>query len=161
MEIRSKLTEKDYINVTFVILFSKMSVRVFAVIFGIILLTNSIGSVTTGRNNYGELVMPLIICLVICGFLYFAAKNNFAKNARVKEAICYKFTQDYLEISGKSFNSQFTWDKVPKVTLTKNWLLIWQNNQMANAIPRDNIRGEEIEKLKEILSRHSVKNNLR
>jgi len=53
-----------------------------------------------------------------------------------------------------------SWDKFYKVTKTKNWLLIWQNNSSANIIPRKDIWESQIEELKELLQKHRVKNNL-
>lgn len=63
-------------------------------------------------------------------------------------------------MKGESFNSQLSWDKIYKVTKTKNWLLIWQNRQIANPIPIEDIGEEQISDLKKILDRHNVKNNM-
>jgi len=63
-------------------------------------------------------------------------------------------------MTGESFHSQLTWDKVYKVTETKNWILIWQNRQIANAIPKRDVWDGQIEDLKKILTAHKIKNNL-
>lgn len=97
-------------------------------------------------------VMPLLT--------YFGAKRNFTANKRISETIEYHFDNDYLSMKGESFNSQLTWDKIYKVTQTKNWLLIWQNSQIANPIPKRDIWEGQISDLKEILDKYKVKNNL-
>ncbi|MBC7828738.1 MAG: YcxB family protein [Chitinophagaceae bacterium] len=76
------------------------------------------------------------------------------------EAIEYHFDNDYLLMKGQSFNFELSWNKVYKVTKTKNWILIWQNNQIATPIPRRDIDEELITHLRGTLNGHKVKNNL-
>lgn len=78
----------------------------------------------------------------------------------MSETIAYNFTDTHLGISGESFNSEMTWNKIYKVTQTKSWLLIWQNRQMANAIPLNLVSAEQLAALKEILTKNNTKNNL-
>ena len=91
---------------------------------------------------------------------YLAAKRNFKANRRISEIVQYTFDEQNLTIKGESFNSQYSWDKIHKVSQTKNWLLIWQNRQVANPIPKRDVWDGEMQDLKEILMRHNVKNNL-
>ena len=91
---------------------------------------------------------------------YFGAKKNYKTNQRITENIEYQFGEDNLIVKGESFNSQLTWNKIYKVTQTKNLVLIWQNRQVANAIPKRDIWEGQIEELKIILDRHKIKNNL-
>ena len=91
---------------------------------------------------------------------YYAARKNYRTNKRISETIEYQFDKDSLIIKGESFNSQLTWDKFYKVTQTKNWILIWQNRQVANPIPKRDIWEGQLADLKLILNEHKVKNNL-
>ncbi|MBL0183120.1 MAG: YcxB family protein [Chitinophagaceae bacterium] len=72
----------------------------------------------------------------------------------------YRFDGSNLVIKGESFKSELSWDKIPKVTQTKNWLLIWQGGQIANAIPKRDIPDGLPAELKAILAKNGVKNNL-
>ena len=76
------------------------------------------------------------------------------------ETIEYQFYKEYLVVKGESFSTESTWDKIYKVTQTKNWVFIWQSRQAANIIPRRDIWEGDLTHLKEILEGHKVKNNL-
>lgn len=160
MFIKTKLTEKDYVNATFVILFSRKTTRIFVVIFCLIAFPGSIINIAIGKPDFSLLISPLIVLVILPSLLYFTTKRSFSNNPRVNETIEYQFEPEMLVIKGESFSSQLTWNKIPKVILTKNWLLIWQNRQIANAIPRRDVWDGEINELKGILSKHNVKNNL-
>lgn len=73
----------------------------------------------------------------------------------------YHFEDDQLTVKGESFSSQYTWEKVYKVTETKKWIFIWQSRQIANLIKKRDIADVQISILKEILDRNKVKNNLK
>ena len=160
MIIKTQLSEKEYINVSFVLLYKKPYIKIIygALIFCILLST--FGSSILGRNLYSDLLTPMIILAIYPAFTYLAAKRNYATNTRIKENIEYKFEKDYLVIEGESFKSQLRWDKIYKVTQTKNWVLIWQNRQIANVIPKADIWEGERAELKIILTQFNIKNNL-
>lgn len=91
---------------------------------------------------------------------YISAKRNFTASKRISEPIEYFFDKDDFSVTGESFNSRVTWDKVYKVTETKNWILIWQNRQVATPAPKWGIVEGQVSDLKQILDNHKVKNNL-
>ena len=160
MLIKTRLTEKDYINATFVILFSRIGVKIFLTIYLLAIFSGGLIKIILGKIDYLQLISPFFFLILFSAVIYFRIKKNFAKNPRTNETIEYLFESEMLIIKGESFSSQFTWSKIPNVVLTKNWLLIWQNRQMANAIPRRDIWSGEMEKLKDILLKQKVKNNL-
>jgi hypothetical protein len=161
MEIKTKLTEKDFINVNLVILYKKLSIKIA---IGLVVLVALLSLYYSISNNkpfaFDTISWPLIFFVLLPLFTIIGAKRNFRSNERIKETIEYKFEDDYLHVKGESFTSQLSWDKIFKVTLDKNWLLIWQSRQVANVIPRRDIWEGDVKKLKEILDRHNVKNNL-
>ncbi|MEI9957623.1 MAG: YcxB family protein [Ferruginibacter sp.] len=112
------------------------------------------------KVSYSQVIVPIVMLSVTPLLTYFTAKKNYNSNQRISEAIEYQFEKDNLIIKGESFNSQLSWDKIYKVTQTKNWILIWQNSQIANPILKRDIWEGEIESLKVILNGHGVKNNL-
>jgi hypothetical protein len=78
------------------------------------------------------------------------SKKNYNSDSRISETISYEFTNDVIEISGASFHSKLTWDKIYELTVTKSWVLIWQNGQVANVISRRDMDSNQIQELKNI-----------
>lgn len=162
MQIKTKLSETDLINVNFVLLTRKFSSKLYLLIFIFIFIFSAVMPIVNGNPFYiVSFVLPLLIFAVFISLTTFiGAKITYRSNSRIKEAIEYVFGNEYLEVKGESFSSKLTWEKIHKVTKTKNWLLIWQNRQVANVIPLRNIWEGDITTLKEILDNHGVKNNL-
>ncbi|MEY4902926.1 MAG: hypothetical protein RLZZ292_741 [Bacteroidota bacterium] len=158
--IKTKLSEKDYINVTFVLLYSKPFMKFFMGTIAFAIISSLLVAIYFPITSYSQRLIPIVIGLIMPLTAYFSAKKSYAAYPRISETIEYQFEEDNLVIKGESFNSQLTWDKIYKVTQKKNWLLIWQNSQMANIIPQRDLLEGQIKDLKTILNRHNVKNNL-
>ena len=159
MIIKTKMTEKDFINVNFVFLYSKIAMKLFTGVISIFFIL-SILTVAFTKAAYSTVITPIVLLAAMPLMTYYAARKNYRTNKRISETIEYQFDKDSLIIKGESFNSQLTWDKFYKVTQTKNWILIWQNRQVANPIPKRDIWEGQLADLKLILNEHKVKNNL-
>jgi hypothetical protein len=161
MIIKTKLSEKDFINVNFVLLYKKALIKILTGISFLGLLI-FIASLTFAPISFP--ISSVFYIVFVLGVLplvtFFTAKKNYKSNKRISEDIEYQFHPDALFVTGESFTSQLSWDKIHKVTKTKNWLLIWQSSQMANVIPLQNMFTSELDDLKSILLQKSVKNNL-
>jgi hypothetical protein len=164
MVIKTRLTEKDFINVNFFFLFRKPILKIVFIIMVLNLILGLLSAVIPltflGEFTISRIVTPLVVLTFLPAVTYFTAKKNYASNQRLKELIEYKFEKDYLIIQGESFNSQLTWDKVYKVTETKKWILIWQSRQVANIIHKSDVWDGEMIELKTVLDEHHVKNNI-
>jgi len=45
-------------------------------------------------------------------------------------------------ITGESFTSQLNWEKTYKVAELNHWILIYQNRQVANVIPKESFKDQ-------------------
>lgn len=160
MNIKSKLTERDFIDVNFILLYSRTSMKIVTAIIIFFLFGSLLTAFFLPTMPLSQAIVPAVMLSAMPLMTYFTAKKNYASNKRISETIEYVFEKDNLLIKGESFNSQLTWDKINKVTQTKNWILIWQSRQNANPISKRDIWEGEIAELKEILTQHNVKNNL-
>jgi YcxB-like protein len=160
MAVTTKLTVKDYINATLIIMFRRTQVIIFASIISIISLGNILLSAFKSQMIITTLLPP-VVTIFIFGFVFrYSLSRAYKNNPRIQETIQYTFTEDKLVMKGESFNADLTWHTIPKVTQTKNWVLIWQSKSIANAIPKKDIAAEDIHDLKKILDRQRVSNNL-
>ena len=80
------------------------------------------------------LFMSLAILLVSPVTIYWSAGRNYRSNQRLAERMTYTFTEDDIHIQGDSFSTQMSWNKVHKVALLGNWVLIYSSRQVANII---------------------------
>ena len=160
MQIKTRLSQKDLIKVNLVLL-KRGSSRVYLVLLFFYIIFSAMPLANGKSINIITILLPLMIMIVfLIAITLVGILINYRSNPRIRETIEYKFQSDFLEIKGESFSSQLTWEKIHKVTKTKNWLLIWQNRQSANVIPLRDIWEGDITTLKEILTNHKVKNNL-
>ncbi|QEC54927.1 YcxB family protein [Flavisolibacter ginsenosidimutans] len=133
----------------------------FSILAVLLLIYSAIAQfIDIGEVTLATILAPTVVLFVIPLITYFAAKRNYRTAARMNEVIEYNFTRDFLDVKGESFSSQLGWNKFYKITKTKNWLLVWQNNRSANIIPMRDVWESQLEELKEILQKNKVKNNL-
>jgi hypothetical protein len=159
MLIKTKLSEKDYINGNFILLYSKISIKIFTTLILIFLVLTIVLAVLS-YSPYSQIFVPLAMLIVMPFMTYFSAKRNFDANKMTGETIEYQFDNNYFSIKGESFSGSLPWERVYKVTQTKNWILVWQNMRNANPIPKRDISEVQLAEIKQILASHHVKNNL-
>jgi hypothetical protein len=70
---------------------------------------------------------------------------------------CSKFDESR---SWLACNTQFSWDKLHKLSQTKNWVFIWHSNQVAYPILKKDFDALQLAELKEMATNHRIKNNL-
>lgn len=109
-----------------------------------------------------QLVFGLFMTIGLPIQVYFTAKRNYKSNGRINETINYDFDSENIQLTGESFNSKLTWDKVYSVTENKDWILIWQNRQVANVVPKRDFKDGELKTFKDFVKSHSgLKNKLK
>jgi hypothetical protein len=160
MPIKTKLTKDEYVKATLTVILNRTYTLYFFIFVSIVVIVNIISSVARGQAVIATILPPVLIFSAYILVIYFSVKRGYLKNKRISESIEYTFEENRLIIRGESFNSELSWDKINKVTLTKNWLLIWQTKISANAIPRKDISESDLANLKIILASNRVKNNL-
>lgn len=93
---------------------------------------------------------------------YFGVKRNFASNPRVSEEMQYYFTNDTIEITGESFNSSMTWDKVFMLKETNSHVLIYHDQIIAQFINKKSLSPEQLDFFRSMVSRiPSIKNEMK
>jgi len=160
MSIKTKLTEKEYVKASLATATARPNTRFILGIFGFIILVNIIMGISRGATTISSLLPPIIIFSIFLAIFYFGIKKGYSKNKRISELIEYTFDNSNLLISGESFKTELSWNKIDRVSKSKSWLLIWQNRQSANAIPMKDVFEDDLTKLKTILTNNQVKNNL-
>lgn len=161
MRIKSEMTRGDYINASIAFRYTRISTKIITgigLLFGLILIYLAI-QFPEGVNS-SELIVPLILIFMPLVSTYFMARLNYNSNQRLREPMEYIFSDDKLTVQGESYSTQFTWEKLYKVTQTKNWIFIWQNRMSATPIAKKDLSDRDISEIKTLLDFHQVKNKL-
>ena len=160
--LTTKLSFEDFIKVNYHLLYRKLSMK-FMTGFGLLLLL----MVTFSFNNFKEfpwflLIFGLFLSVGQPVLVFFTAKKNYRSNGRISETINYEFDNENIQITGESFNSKLTWNKIYSVTENKDWILIWQSRQIANVVPKRDFKNGELQAFKDILNLQvGLKNKLK
>lgn len=161
MIINTQLTESDFIRVNFTILYKKAFVKFITLMAFFALIISVIGNIQfPGTTSLSQIMLPILILVILPLITYNSARKNFKTNKRINEPVEYSIDDKIISLKGESFNAQLSWEKIYKVNKTKEWILIWQNKQVANVIPRRNITDSQIAILKNIISNYKLKNDL-
>ena len=161
MTVKTKISERDFITLHFVLLSNRMVVRLLFSLIMLIVASNTINVMSgTSRQSGLYLLTPILPLLIIMGMTFFSARKNYQANSALKEMVEYVFQEKYLLIKGESFNRQLEWEKIYKITFANNWIFIWSDKKRAHSLRRKDIWDGDYLKLREIAESHNIKNNL-
>lgn len=155
IQIESKLEFKPYLKLMYQLSYRKWSM-IFTLVMGLLMLLIAIGKVT-GYNGIDEevpifeLSFSSFILIGLPFLIYYQSKRNFISNGRLQERISYGFDKEKIEIKGETFSSSVTWEKTYKVKELNAWMLIYQNRQVANIIPKESFSEQELIDFKTII----------
>jgi hypothetical protein len=156
MTIESKLTKKDYQNLMLLLTYRKPMTIVFVIIgilsFILPVLYLSGFKLPFDKPPYTQMIFGFVIVFALPLMIIYSANKTFVSNLRLHEKIIYEFNQDIISITGESFNSQMDWTKIHKIKELKNWILIYQSNQVANIIKK-NAFGDNLDEFRELIKK--------
>jgi len=160
INVTTKLTVDDYIKVNYHMVYRKWAIKGM-VGFGIFFVLLSLFTLVSGDFSWFLLIFGLFLTVGLRTQVYFAAKRTYKTDGRISENLEYLFDNKEITITGESFNSRLTWDKIYSVTENKDWVLIWINRQIANVVPKRDFKNGELQAFKAIVgSQTGLKNKL-
>jgi hypothetical protein len=140
-------------------------IMIFLTIVGLIMFIGSIFyflgfNVPIDSPPYFQIVFGFFIIGILPFSIYRNGKKNFSSHGRLQEKIIYEFTDEKIKIVGETFNSELDWTKTYKIAELKDWILIYQNRQIANILPKESF-GEKISDFRSLVKRKNVKAKLK
>jgi len=164
MTIETKFDFKSYLRLMYNLTYRKplmMYLTVSGLMMFIISFLYFLGSNSLFvEPPYFSFVFGLFIIAFLPFSIYRSAKRNFSSHGRLQEKIIYEFTDEKIRIIGETFNSEMDWEKTYKVLELKNWILIYQNRQIANILPKDSF-GENLLGFKDLVKRKNIRSKLK
>lgn len=157
MNIKTQLSEKDFINVNMTMLYRKTVFKVMLVTGILFLVVNIVLSIWANSFDGSTIILPLIICGVLPLSTWFQSRKMFRESKRMGETVSYDFDGDNLFIKGESYEARVEWSNIVKVAVTKEWVLIFINKTQAYPIHRRDFWDGELHDLKQVLDKRGIK----
>jgi hypothetical protein len=171
MTIKVKLTQKDYTGLMFSIYYNNKPRMIYTTFIGLLMILALLGLIgiqifpqpSTSNTSaidpqYFLLLAGLLFLIVVPYRINKNSIKNYSSTLSLQEEVKYDLTTDKLRITGESFTSEMTWDKIYKIEELKKFFLIYTSNIVAIIIPKNGITSEEVNLLREQLrSLHEVK----
>ncbi|MCE1198949.1 MAG: YcxB family protein [Marinilabiliales bacterium] len=107
-----------------------------------------------------QLIFGVIILGVMPLSVYRTAKKNYASHAKLREKIVYELSEERFRQIGETFQAEMDWSTVYKVQELKDWILIYQNRQIANLLPKAEM-GEQLPEFREMIRRLGIRAKMR
>lgn len=172
VQVSTQITQQEFIRFNFSHFFSRLFVRLFLAITGLISLFCLIGFFMMILTDYEqaspfEMLKPLLIFSGIlalsCWSVYAQSKRSYKTTNSVHEPIVYTFSEGGIHIKGKSFETELQWPIVYQVKETKRLFLLYQNSLAANIVPKNAFSSkEEISALRKLIAAQpNMKHKLR
>jgi hypothetical protein len=164
MIIETKLDFNGYLKLMYTLTYRKPIV-IFLTIIGWTMFIGSIlyfmgFNIPADSPPYFHVCFGFFVVAILPFSIYWSGKKNFASNSRIQERIVYEFIDDKIKITGETFNSELGWEQTYKIKELKNWILIFQNRQSANILPKEAF-GEKLNDFRMLVKSKHVKANLK
>jgi hypothetical protein len=164
MTIATKLHFKGYLNLMYHLTY-RNSIMVFLTMLGLVMFFGSILyfvgiKIPVDSPPYFQLIFGFFVLGFIPLSVYRKSKKNFFSHGKLQEKIIYEFTDEKITLKGETFHSEMEWTKIYIIAELKDWILIYQNRQIANLIPKGSF-GDKIDEFKTLVKKKAVKAKLR
>lgn len=102
----------------------------------------------TNAEFLKDITTPCVFCFVFIVIIpcaaYLSALNTYRKKNRLHETHHYAIDNEKIHLKGDSFESNFAWSAINKISETKKYFYIWQSRTDANIIPKRDLGSEQI-----------------
>jgi hypothetical protein len=147
----TKLSQDEYTWLNYYLTYRKFSMK-FSIGFGLFLMLGSFMLYqNTDQFPWVGFVFGFMVVVYIPVQLYFVSKKTYTLS-KLSESILYEFDDENIRISGKTFSIVLSWTGIYSVTENYNWVLIWQNQYIANVIMKRDFKEGDYEKFQKIVS---------
>ncbi len=162
--IEPKFDVKTTFKATLLVFFS--SKNFLYILFIMILFTFSFfGKNIFEETNFFSILQPIIFILFFLSILTFSIYRNSKKqiinNSRLEENIVYVLNNEYFQEKGESFEVKHFWKNVIKVVEKKEFFLIYVTKNKANFIKKSDLKDNQYNELKELLSSINIKKSFK
>jgi hypothetical protein len=153
--LTTKLTMDDFVKVNYHLLYRRWFMK-YITGLGIFMILMIVYYYVTEPGHFEtfpfyQFFFGMFVTVGMPVATYFTARRNYKSNSRISEVITYEFDSEFIQVTGESFNSKLTWEKIYRLTENTDWILIWQNRQIANVIPKRDFKPDDVQNFKDLV----------
>lgn len=152
MKIKVKISRGSYIGLMLLLTYRKPS-TILITLAGLVslgfTLVHYIGTHPEGdKPPVFQIAFAVAALVVLPFFIVRFAGRAYDTSALLQETIEYEFTNDYMAMTGQSFNVEKDWDMLPRVEEIGKWFFVYESEKMANLIPFSAMTSQELASLR-------------
>ena len=151
-----KLKQEDYITYSFYNYF-KSIVTIVSTFLGICLwalvILWQLKYYDFGLDEFptAQVFMATFLTILVPLFTYVSALFQYKMNPKFQEIVSFEIDAENIKLQGQSFESKFTWKSVYKIKETKPFFFLFFNRNIANLVPKNQLKTAQINKLRELI----------
>ena len=163
ISIKPKYKLKEYFKVNLYLAFSTFTYKVFSFLILVILIVMLANILLVNTNNFLFEPVHLIIFLypLIAIYLIYFRTQKSLQNPKLKEAVTMKFNNSFFEEIGQTYNIKYDWKEIYSIKETNKWFLIFIQKKQAKVIIKSDLKDNQYNELKELLSLLNIKKSLK
>jgi hypothetical protein len=165
MIIETKLEQKEFIKVMFILTYRKPLYILFTSLGFLPLLIPAFYFHEGAILPMSDIIVQLICSSYFFVFLpitiYYNARKNFSTNVRIQEKITYEISESKIKCTGETFTSERTWEKLHKILELNNWIILYESRSTGSFIPKEAF-GDRLTEFKDLVrSKPFIKQKLK
>jgi hypothetical protein len=161
--INPKYELKEYFKVNLYLAFSTLTYKIFS-FFIIIIFLLMLVNILLGTMNellFEPVHLIIIIYPFIAIYLIYLRTKKSLQNPKLKEAVTMKFNNSFFEEIGQTYNIKYDWKEIYSIKETNKWFLIFIQKKQAKVIIKSDLKDNQYNELKELLSLLNIKKSLK
>jgi len=163
LRVTAHLTEKDFLQFNFYILFRRrLAVRILLLGTFLFLIVTAAqllsGNVDSDRTLILICIALLAYWTLVPAIVYVRASKAYRTSKFKVEELHYEFSPEGYTLENKILSSKLSWNAVYAVAETKSWFLVFQNSRSAHILPKRDFSPEQERALKGLFIRLPIRN---
>lgn len=156
VQFNSQLTFPEYLKASFYMTYRRpiMMVLTMAGVFSLVLFIMDVGHADWHHNRYPFVYLLAAVYLLgfIPALIYFKCRKNFKAKNRLTEDMEWRIDKEWIAVTGESFETKMTWDKIYRVVETKAVFLIYHSKFMAHVVSKGNMDSGTVRAFRDLLN---------
>lgn len=141
--VSTQLSKDEFVKARLHLLNKNLALKILQYIGYLFAFIGVVNSISSKSFQFFIILLGSFFAFGIRFISQVSAKKAFDTDQRIKEKIIYTIDNEYIEITGESFQSKMTWDKIFKVSENNDCYFIWQNKQSANVLGKKYFKEKE------------------
>ena len=161
--IKPKYELKEYFKVNLYLAFSTLPYKIFS-FFIIIMFLLMLANILLGTINellFEPVHLIFILYPLIAIYLIYLRTKKSLQNPKLKETVTIKFNNSFFEEIGETYNIKYNWKEIYNIKETNKWFLIFIQKKQAKVIIKSDLKDNQYNELKELLSSLNIKKSLK